>query len=55
MSSLSPLIIPAIPPEIIKDIRPGLTGRAKLELGREALFFTIARKFYRWCQFRMIG
>jgi hypothetical protein len=46
---------PPIPPDIIKDIRPGLTGRAKLELGREPLLITLARKFYRWCQFRMIG
>jgi hypothetical protein len=46
---------PPIPPDIMKDIRPGLTGRAKLELGRQPLLFIIARKFYRWCQFRMIG
>jgi hypothetical protein len=46
---------PPIPAEILKDIRPGLTGRAKLQLGREPLLFTIARKIYRWCQFRMIG
>jgi multidrug resistance efflux pump len=46
---------PVIPPDIIKDIRPGLTGRAQLELGREPLLFSIARKFYRWWQFRMIS
>ena len=46
---------PAIPPEIINDIRPGLTGRARLDLGREPLIVTLSRKFYRWCQFRMIG
>jgi len=46
---------PSIPADIIKDIRPGLTGRAKVELGREPLLITLARKFYRWCQFRMIG
>jgi multidrug resistance efflux pump len=46
---------PPIPPEIIKDIRPGLTGRAKIDLGREALIVTIARKFYRWCQFKMVS
>jgi biotin carboxyl carrier protein len=46
---------PPIPADIVKDIRPGLTGRAQLELGREPLLFTIARKLYRWCQFRMIG
>jgi biotin carboxyl carrier protein len=46
---------PDLPPDIIKDIRPGLTGRARIELGREPLIVTIARRFYRWCQFRMIG
>jgi len=46
---------PPIPADIIKDIRPGLTGRAEIDLGRESLFITLARKFYRWCQFRMIG
>lgn len=46
---------PPIPPEIMKDIRPGLTGRAKINLGSESLIVTLARKFYRWCQFRMIG
>jgi len=46
---------PDIPPAIVKDLRPGLTGRAKLVLGREPLLFSIARKFYHWCQFRMIG
>jgi hypothetical protein len=46
---------PPIPPDIVKDIRPGLTGRAELDLGREPLLFTIARKLYRWFQFRMIG
>jgi multidrug efflux pump subunit AcrA (membrane-fusion protein) len=45
---------PNIPPDILSDMRPGLTGRAKLQLGRESLIVTIARKFYRWCQFRMI-
>jgi hypothetical protein len=46
---------PPIPADIVKDIRPGLTGRAQLDLGRQPLLFTLARKFYRWCQFRMIG
>ncbi|MGA3171261.1 MAG: HlyD family efflux transporter periplasmic adaptor subunit [Chthoniobacteraceae bacterium] len=46
---------PDIPADIMKDIRPGLTGRAKVVLGREPLLFTIARKLYRWCQFRMIS
>ena len=46
---------PPIPADIVADIRPGLTGRAQLELGREPLLFAIVRKFYRWCQFRMIG
>jgi hypothetical protein len=46
---------PVIPAEIAKDIKPGLTGRAKVVLGREPLLFIIARKFCRWVQFRMIG
>ncbi|HEX4085588.1 MAG TPA: efflux RND transporter periplasmic adaptor subunit [Chthoniobacteraceae bacterium] len=46
---------PNIPPDIATDLRPGLTGRARVDLGSESLFMTIARKFYRWCQFRMIG
>jgi hypothetical protein len=46
---------PPIPADIVGEIRPGLTGRAQLELGREPLLFSIARKLYRWCQFRMIG
>jgi multidrug efflux pump subunit AcrA (membrane-fusion protein) len=46
---------PPISADIVKDIRPGLTGRAQLDLGRQPLLFTLARKFYRWCQFRMIG
>jgi hypothetical protein len=45
----------SIPADIVKDIRPGLTGRAEINFGREPLIVTIARKFYRWCQFRMIG
>jgi hypothetical protein len=46
---------PVIPPDIARDLRPGMTGRAQLDLGREPLLFTLARRFYRWCQFRMIG
>ena len=46
---------PQIPAEILGDIRPGLTGRAQVDLGREPMLVTLARKFYRWCQFRMIG
>jgi len=46
---------PPIPSDIVGDLRPGLTGRAQLELGREPLLITLSRKFYRWCQFRMIG
>ena len=46
---------PSIAPEILKDIRPGLTGRAKLELGRRPVFSSILSKLYRWFQFRMIS
>jgi hypothetical protein len=43
---------PPIPADISTDIRPGLTGRAELELGRQPLLFTLLRSIYRWCQFR---
>lgn len=46
---------PPIPPEISRNLRPGLTGRAKLELGRRPLAFIFARKIYRWFQYRMMG
>jgi hypothetical protein len=46
---------PPIPADILKDIRPGLTGRAELDLGREPLLFSLAGRLYRWFQFRMIG
>ena len=46
---------PPIPPDVLKDIRPGLTGRAELELGRQPLLVSLAKRFYRWFQFRMVG
>ncbi len=46
---------PDIPADIVDDIRPGLTGRAKVDLGKECLLMTLCRKLYRWYQFRMIG
>jgi hypothetical protein len=46
---------PEIPPDVSKNLRPGLTGRAKLELGRRPLLFNLAHKIYRWFQYRMIG
>jgi multidrug efflux pump subunit AcrA (membrane-fusion protein) len=46
---------PEIPPEVSKNLRPGLTGRAKLELGRKPFLFNVAHKLYRWFQYRMIG
>ena len=46
---------PSIPADLLKEMRPGLTGRAEVEMGRQPLLFTLARRFYRWCQFRMIG
>ena len=46
---------PNIPPEMLPDLRPGLTGRARVNLGTESLFVTLGRKLIRWFQFRMIG
>ncbi|MEA3187187.1 MAG: hypothetical protein QOD99_1017 [Chthoniobacter sp.] len=46
---------PEIPAEISKTLRPNLTGRAKLEMGRQPLLYTTFHKLYRWFQYRMIG
>lgn len=46
---------PEIPAEVAKGLRPNLTGRAKLELGRRPLLVGIMRKLYRWFQYRMMG
>ncbi len=46
---------PQISDDIAKALRPNLTGRAKMELGHRPLIFNIARKLYRWFQYRMIG
>ena len=45
---------PQIPAEVAKNLRPNLTGRAKIELGRRPLLFSIARKLRRWFQYRMM-
>jgi biotin carboxyl carrier protein len=46
---------PGIPPEMEKNLRPGLTGRAKIELGHRPLIFNLLRRIYRWAQFKWIG
>ncbi len=46
---------PEIPSALINNLRPGLTGRAKIEMGHRPLLFVIARKVFRWFQFRWIG
>ena len=45
----------AVPEEIKSALRPGLTGRAKVELGRRPLGFIWARKVANWMRLRWIG
>ena len=46
---------PEIPPALVKNLRPGLTGRAKIELGHRPLIFNVVRSVYRWARFKWIG
>lgn len=46
---------PEIPDGMRKNLRPGLTGRAKLELGRHPLIAVTTRRIIRWFQMRFIG
>jgi biotin carboxyl carrier protein len=45
----------AIPPAIQPAMRPGLTGRAKIDLGRKPLIWIVARKVWHWFELRLIG
>jgi biotin carboxyl carrier protein len=45
----------AIPPAIQPAMRPGLTGRAKVDLGRKPLIWIVARKVWHWFELRLIG
>jgi hypothetical protein len=44
-----------IPPELQGAMRPGLTGRAKIDLGRRPLAWIAAQSVWNWVQMRMIG
>lgn len=46
---------PNIPEDLRKGMRPGLTGKAKINLGRHLQIVTVARKIVRWFQLRFIG
>jgi hypothetical protein len=43
------------PPALEKDLRPGLTGRAKINLGREPLAIWTAKRIIDWLRLRFIG
>ena len=45
----------AIPAAIQPAMRPGLTGRAKIDLGRRPLIWVFGRNIWRWFQLRLIG
>ena len=43
-----------IPAEIQSSMRPGLTGRAEIELGRKSVIIMWTRNMWRWLQLRLI-
>jgi hypothetical protein len=45
----------SLPAEIQGAMRPGLTGRAKIDLGRKPLFWLVARNVWNWFELRLIG
>jgi hypothetical protein len=51
------ITVPDVPvPETMRPaLRPGLTGRAKIELGRKPLIAIWARKVWHWVQLKWIG
>lgn len=46
---------PEIPSALLGNMRSGLTGRAKIELGHRPLIFNVVRSIYRWFRFKWIG
>ena len=46
---------PEIPQALLANVRPGLSGRAKIELGHRPLVFNVVRSVYRWFRFKWIG
>ena len=43
------------PPALKNDLRPGLTGRAKIQLGREPLIVWTTKRIVDWLRLRFIG
>lgn len=46
---------PEIPEQFAPHLRPGLTGRAKIELGRKPLIAIVSQNIARWFRMRFIG
>lgn len=44
-----------IPAELQPAMRPGLTGRAKIDLARRPLIWLVGQNIWHWIQMRMIG
>ena len=44
-----------IPTELSSALRPGLTGRGKIELGRKPLLYLWTSRVWAWLEMRMIG
>lgn len=44
-----------VPPYLRSALRPGLTGRGKIELGRRPLVYLWSTRIWQWFQMRMIG
>jgi hypothetical protein len=44
-----------LPPDIHGAMRPGLTGRAKIDLGRKPLIWLVARNIWNWFELRLLG
>ena len=44
-----------VPPALQSALRPGLTGRGKIELGRRPLIVLWSTRIWEWLQMRMIG
>jgi hypothetical protein len=45
----------AVPEDLKAALRPGLTGRGKIELGRRPLIAIWGSRVWEWFQMRMIG
>jgi hypothetical protein len=44
-----------VPPQLKNALRPGLTGRGKIELGRRPLIAIWTQRIWNWFVMRMIG